>query len=321
MDYHHQENKIGEIMDNKQLIMNAIDANGFSGTGQNTTVAGYINPTVWSTQLLQFLEQNLVLTRFAKVYNDLLGQAGSTLKITINSTPAVAAAVAESDDVTVAVYATTQVTFTPSEYAFAYELSDKEARRAFYDVATDMARKIGYALALKRDTVARTALYASPGNTVMVAGKSATTDLASSDTLDFATVVNAATKIRTGYMIPRYFVVSPGQLGQLSKLSQFSYANQAGTTQTLYGGMLGTLYGMEVYWTTQVTPSSSVSKAIMLGVDQFGEPAFGIAMKANPTIRTQRFELGRHTNIVGVEEYDVQVLRAAGVCIVDSYDA
>ena len=308
-------------MDNKQLIMNAIDANGFSGTGQNTTVAGYINPTLWNTQLLQFLEANLVLTRFAKVYNDLLGQAGSTLKVTINSTPAAAAAVAESDDVTIAVYANTQVTFTPTEYAFAYALSDKEARRAFYDVATDMSRKIGYALALARDTNTRTKLYASPGNTVMVSGKTATTDLASSDTLDFATVVNAATKIRSGYMIPRYFIVSPGQLAQLSKLSQFSYANQAGTTQTLYGGMLGTLYGMEVYWTTQITPASNVSKGIMLGVDQFGEPCFGIAIKANPTIRTQRWELGRYTHIVGCEEYDIEVLRTAGICIVDSYDA
>ena len=305
-------------MINKQdLVMNAIDSNGFQ---PSATAAGYINPTLWNTQVLQFLEANLVVARLAKVYNDLLGAPGSSVNITINSTPLAASAVATSDDVTVSAYAVTQVTFTPTEYGFAYALHDTEARRAFYDVATDMARKIGYALALKRDTLAVSLLQASAGNAINV-NAIVSSNVASSDTLDFATVVNGATKIRGGKMIPKYLIVSAGQIGQLSKLSQFSYANQAGTTQTLYGGMLGTLYGMEVYWTTQISASSSLSKAIMLGVDQFGEPSFGIAMKANPTIRTQRFELGRYTNIVGIEEYNLQVLRTAGICTIGSYDA
>jgi hypothetical protein len=241
----------------------------------------------------------------AKVYNDLLGAPGSTLNVTVNSTPLSASAVDSSADVTVSAYAATQVVFTPTEYAFAYALHDTEARRAFYDVATDMARKIGYALALKRDTLAISTLVTGTGNTV-TAGNILSSALKSSDTMVFADVVNAATAIRAGYMIPKYLIVSPGQIGQLSKLAQFSYANQAGTTQTLYGGMLGTLYGMEVYWTTQIAPTSSVSSAIMLGVDQFGEP---------------RFELGRYTNVVGVEEYSIKVLRSAGVCLLKTGDA
>lgn len=303
------------------MILNAIDANGFMGTGASTTVAGYVNPTIWNLQLLQFLEQNLVIARHAKVYNDLLGQAGSALNVTVNSAPAAAAAIAESDDVTIAAYSATQVTFTPSEYGFAYALSDKEARRAFYDVATDMARKIGYALALERDTLSLSTLIAGCGaaNSICPNGVKSS-DIASSDTLDFATIVNGATLIRKGYMIPKFVFVSPGQLGQLSKLPQFSYANQAGSTQTLYGGMLGTVYGMEVYWTTLIAPSSNKTKAVMLGVDQFGEPCFGIAHKALPTIRTQRFELGRYTNIVGVEEYEIKVLRAAGIAVLQSYE-
>lgn len=304
------------MVDRRELVLNAIDSNGFQ---PNATAAGYINPTVWNTQLLQFLEANLVVCRLAKVYNDLLGSPGSTLNVTINSTPLAASAVDTSADVTVSAYAVTQVTFTPVEYAFAYALHDTEARRAFYDVATDMARKIGYALALKRDTLAVALLQASAGNTVNVNGV-ITSNIASSDTLDFATVVNGATKIRQAYMLPKYLIVSPAAIGQLSKLSQFSYANQAGTTQTLYGGMLGTLYGMEVYWTTQISASSNKTKSIMLGVDQFGEPVFGIAMKANPTIRTQRFELGRYTNVVGVEEYDIKCLRTSGICVIGHYE-
>lgn len=309
-------------MNKQELILNAIDSNGFQSTA---TAAGYINPTVWNTQLLQFLEANLVVARLAKVYNDILGAPGSTLNVTVNATPVAAAAVDQSADVSVTAYAVTQVTFTPTEYAFAYALSDKEARRAFYDVATDMARKCGYALALERDTLAVALLQTSAGNAVKpgytVASDISSSTIASSNTLDFGTVVDAATKIRAGKMIPRYLIVSPGQLGQLSKLTQFSYANQAGSTATLYGGMIGTLYGMEVFWSTQITPTASISQALMLGVDQFGEPSFGIAVKANPTIRTQRFELGRYTNIVAVEEYDFQVLRTAGICKLRTYDA
>lgn len=304
-------------MNKTELVMNAIDSNGFQSTA---TSAGYINPTLWNTQLLQFLEANLVVARLAKVYNDLLGAPGATLNVTVNSTPLSASSVAESADVTISAYANSQVVFTPSEYAFAYALSDKEARRAFYDVATDMARKCGYALALKRDTLAVSLLQTSAGNAIR-ANSVASSAIASSDTMGFADVVNAASKVRAGYMIPKYLIVSVGQIGQLSKLSQFSYANQAGTTATLYGGMIGTLYGMEVYWTTQITPSSTKSKAICLGVDQFGESSFGIAIKSQPTIRTQRFELGRYTNIVAVEEYDFQVLRTAGICTLETYDA
>lgn len=304
------------MINKQELVMNAIDSNGFQ---PNATAAGYINPTLWNTQVLQFLEANLVVAKLAKVYNDLLGSPGSSLNVTINSTPLAASAVDSSADVTVSAYAVTQVTFTPVEYGFAYALHDTEARRAFYDVATDMARKIGYALALKRDTLAVALLQAGPGNTVNV-NSVVTSNIASSDTLDFATIVNGATKIREGKMIPKYLVVSAAGIGQLSKLSQFSYANQAGTTQTLYGGMLGTLYGMEVYWTTQITAASNKTKSLMLGVDQFGEPAFGIALKANPTIRTQRFELGRYTNVVGIEEYNMQILRSAGICVIGHYE-
>ena len=305
-------------MNKQELIMNAIDSNGFQ---PNATAAGYINPTFWNTQVLQFLQAVLVVSKEAKVYNDLLGQSGASLNVTINSAPGSASKVASSDDVTVSAYSVTQVTFTPAEYAYAFALHDTEARRAFYDVATDMSRKIGYALALKRDSTAVTLLQASAGNTVIVNGVAATSSLASSDTITFSDIVNVASKVRSGKMIPRTLILSVGQFGQVSKLTQFSYANQAGNTDDLYGGVIGRVYGMSVAWTTQIAVASNVSKAICLGVDMAGEPSFGIAMKANPTIRTQRFELGRYTNIVGVEEWDMEMLRTAGVALLASYDA
>ncbi|HEY9704673.1 MAG TPA: hypothetical protein V6C58_19685 [Allocoleopsis sp.] len=305
-------------MDKQEIVMNAIGNNGFQSTA---TAAGYINPEVWNKQVLAFLEANLVVTPLGKEYNDLLGAPGDSLNVTINSTPVAAAAVDESADVSITAYAVTTKQFVPTEYAFAYQLSDKEARRAFYDVAMDMAKKIGYALALKRDTAAVTLLQSGAGNTV-TANNVVASNIASSDTIDFDDVVKAATEIRKDKLVPKYLIISAGQLGDLSKSTLFATTlPQGGDATNVLGGKIGRIYGMDVFWTTQISPTANRSKAIMLGVDQFGEAAFGICKKSLPTIRSEREELGRYTTFVGVEEWDMQVLRADGICTIETYDA
>lgn len=297
--------------------MNAIGSNGFT---TDDTTATYINPTYWNNQLLAFLEARLVVADKAKVYDDILGQDGSSLKVTVDAAPTAASAVAESVDVTVDAFETmAQVTFTPSEYAKAYQLSDKEARRGFINAMTNMTRKIAYAMALERDTLAVSLLQTSAGNTVVVNGV-ASSALASSDTLDYNTIVNGAVKVRQAKLIPKYLFVSPAGFGQLAKLSQFVQVQQAGTDETLREGQIGRIYGMTVFETTQIAPSSNKTKALIVAVDQMGEPCFGIARKQLPTIRTQRWELGRYTDIVGVEEYDIQMLRTAGSCVLNHYE-
>jgi N4-gp56 family major capsid protein len=303
-------------MEFKEFVMNAIDTSGFQSTA---TAAGYINPEIWNREVLRHVEDTIVVAKFAKVYNDILGAPGDTLNVTINSAPAVAAAVLESNDVTIAAYVTTQVVFTPTEYAFAYALSDKEARRAFYDVASDMAKKIGYALALERDTLAVALLQAETGNAVVANGVIAS-NLTTSDTLDWDDIINAKVKIMEDKLIPKVLIVSPGQLGQLMKTAAFRDASQFGGRETILGGELKTLGGLTVVYSTLVTPSSNKTKAIMLGVDMSGESPFGICVKANPTIRSQRFELGRYTNFVGVEEYHFAILRGNGVSTIQSYE-
>lgn len=304
-------------MEFKEFVMNAIDTNGFQSTA---TAAGYINPEIWNREVLRYVEDTIIVAKYAKVYNDILGAPGDTLNVTINSAPAAAAEVLESNDVTIAAYATTQVVFSPTEYAFAYALSDKEARRAFYDVASDMAQKIGYALALERDTVAIAALQAGNGNTVVANGVVAS-DLTTTDLMDWDDIVNAMTEIRKDKLIPKVLIVSPGQLGQLMKNQAFRDASQFGGRETILGGTLKMIGGLEVVYSTLITASSNKTEALLLGVDMGGEPAFGVAFKAMPTIRSQRFELGRYTNFVGVEEYEFKVLRANGICSIHTYEA
>lgn len=304
-------------MEFKEFVINAIDSNGFQSTA---TAAGYINPDVWNREVLRHVEDTIIVARYAKVYNDLLGAPGDTLNVTVNSTPAAAVAVLESNDVTIAAYAVTQVVFTPTEYAFAYALHDKEARRAFYDVASDMTRKIGYALALARDTDAVSTLQGGAGNAIVANGVLSSL-VTTSDLIDYDDIVSAMTEIRKDKLVPRILIVSPGQLGHLMKNAAFRDASQFGGRETVLGGELKQIAGLTVLYSTLITPGSSKSKAVLLGMDLSGESPFGIAPKASPVIRSQRFELGRYTNFVGVEEWDIAVLRANGICTIESYDA
>lgn len=304
-------------MNKVELVKNAIDSNGFQSTA---TAAGYINPEVWNTQVLRHVEDTIIVSRYAKVYNDILGAPGDTVNITINAAPSAAAAVAESADVTVSAYSVTQVVFTPTEYAAAYSLSDKQARRAFYDVASDMTSKLGYSLALKRDTLAVALLQSGGANSVTANGV-VSSAIASTDTLDWDDIVNAKVEIMKDKLIPKYLIVSPGQLGQLMKTSAFRDASQFGGRETILGGELKMIGGLTVVYSTLITPSSSKSKAILLGVDLSNEPSFGVAFKKMPSVASERFELGRYTNFVAVEEYQFAVLRSNGICTIESYDA
>lgn len=298
-----------------EIIKNAIGANGFVSTDVS---AVYVSPSYWNRQVLQFLEARLVLVPFAKVYDDILGQDGSSLTVTIDATPTAAAAVAETDDVTISTQSHGQVVFTPTEYAKGFQLHDKVARRSFVDQMNNMSQKIGYALALARDSAAVTLLQGSAGNAVTANGV-ASSAIASSDTLDFLDIVNAAKLIMDDLLVPRALIVGTAGWTQLAKDAQFREADKAGDNSTLREGRVGRIFGLDVIYTTQIGVAANKSKAVMIGVDQLGEPCFGICRKSTPQVRTERHERGRYTDIIGVEEWDIKMLRANGFCTIEHY--
>lgn len=304
-------------MNEYKIIQNAIGANGFT---TDDTSAGYVNPEVWNRSVLQFLEEKLVVAPLGRTYDDILGAPGDTLNITVDNTPTAASAVAETDDVTATAQSHSQVVFTPTEYAFMYQLHDKEARRSFLNQMENMMKKIGYSLALAMDDDAITTCTSGASNAVTANGVVAST-IASTDTLDYSDVVNAARELMVDKMVPRALIVGPHGFSQLAKDSQFSYANQAGSGETLREGRIGRIFGLDVYWTTQIAAASSVETALVLGESATGDQSFGIARKLLPEIRTERHEAGRYTDIVGVAEWDVQVLRGVGICTLKHWAA
>jgi len=308
-------------MDKYEFIKNSIgyDSSAFTSLPGNTS-ASYVNPDIWNRTLLNHEKSNLVVMQFARQYNDLLNAPGETLNVTIDSEPTAASALTESVIVPIDTLTFTQVTFTPTEYGAAYQVTDKEARRSFVDLMSNITQKLGYRLAKKKDALAIALLTASAGN-VLTANGVVSSDIASSDTLDTDDIINAKKLLKVDKYTPKSLIVAVEQEASLMKLSDYKAAYAFGGREVILNGQLGHAVGVDIYSTQQITPSSSKCKAILLGVNGNGEESFGICTKALPTIRTQRWERDRVTDFVAVEEYDLKVLHANGICTIETYAA
>jgi len=301
----------------EEIIQRAIDSNGFMTSAAS---AAYINPEVWNKEVLRFQESMLVVTKLGKTYKDLMANPGDTLNISVDAEPTAASDLTESTDVAIDALTFGQVQFTPTERGKAYQLHDKERRRTFIDLMSNVTMKLGYALALKKETLVISTVVAGAGNAVVANGV-VSSNIASNDTIDEADILNARAEIKKDKYTPTDLIVSVGQERSLLGLSLFNNADKFGGREAVLGGKIGFAFGVNIYWSDLVAPTSNVSKAIMLGMSQGGEPAFGIAQISNPSIERQREALGRYTSIVAVEDYDVKVLHANAICTIETYDA
>jgi len=301
----------------EEIVQRSIDSNGFMTSAAS---AAYINPEVWNKEILKFQESQLVITKLGKMYKDLMAMPGDTLNITVDAEPTNASDLTESTDVTIDALTFTQIQFTPTERGKAYQLHDKERRRTFLDLMGNVTMKLGYALALKKEKLVIATILAGAGSTINANGV-VTSDIASSDTLDEDDILNARATVKTNKYTPTELIVSVGQERALLGLSLFNNADKYGARDAVLGGFIGEAFGLKIYWSDLVEPTTSVSKAIVLGRSKGGEPSFGLAQIALPRIESQREALGRYTSIVAVEDYDVQVLHANAICLIQTYDA
>jgi len=304
----------------KELIKRAIDGNGLTSAGAEGTA---INPNIWDLRLREYEEANLVFTQLAEEF-DLRGP-GADLKVTIDDAPSAAAALVETDDVSITTFSTRNVTFTPSEVGAAYQVSDKEMRRAFFNVMERMTKKLGYAMALKKDTDGITEGRTSAGSTILANNVSAATDLASTDTLGYEEIIDAARAIENNNYVPTDLVMNNYQKAQLLKLDKVNKANEFGSRDAVQRGLIGELFGINLYASTQISNETSgatdTAQALLLGRSGTGERALGYAVKHDPTVEVEYHARGRYHDIVGVEEYDWATLHGNAIAIIQTWSA
>jgi len=301
----------------KELLKRSLDtSNGFIYS--ESSEAQSVSRSVWDMRLREYEEANLVVTPLAGVYD--FRKDGKDYTIFVDEASSAATALVETTDVTISAISTRSVTFTPTEYGAAYQLTRKAAVRAFFNVADNMVKKLGYSLALKKDALAVAACRTGASNSV-IANDVVSTAIASTDTLNYAALTKARQLIIDDYYTPEVLVINPIQHKQLLDLGTINKANEFGTRDAIQKGLVGELFGLRVIVGHSISSASSKAKALVLGVSGTGEAAFGYAIKRDPIIEKEYHARGRYWDVVAHEEYNFQVLHPNAICTVETYSA
>lgn len=306
-----------------EILKRALDANAFDAAGAEGTA---VNPNIWNTKLREYQSENLVVAPLAEQF-DLTGP-GADLKVTIDEKPAAAAAaLTEGDDVAVTAITTRNVTFTPTQYAARYQISQKEYVRAFFNTMENATKKLGYQLALKKDTLAISVLEAAAGTSIVpataVAATRAAGDLTAADTLGYDEIISAARAIKGNLYVPSELIVNFFQGADLLRLDSVNEANKFGSREALQRGLIGSLFGVNIFETSQIAASAGSvgdeATAIMIGKTPMGEKAFGIAVKERPTISKDYNVVNLSHDIVGHEDYDIKSLHDDAIVLITTW--
>lgn len=299
-------------MSSEELVMRSIDTAVFDSA---ETAAGYLNPQIWNRTIEDYAKANLVVAPLGVQNTELLDKPGYILNIA-KGAAITAAALTETDSITIQKPSYTQATVTPTEYGGAFQITRKELDRAFNNLLQEKAADAGYALALIKDQTIYAALVSGAGNTVRVNSKAAITDVASTDVFDTDVIASAISTMKGTNFMPAYLVIHPHQEGALMKNSQFVSAAIYGGREAVYNGEIAKYLGVRILTTSVVTTTSStttVYNALLLG-----PRAFVVAQKRRPTIDSKYEPVDRAFTVAYVEDWGYAVLNSNQIVLCQS---
>lgn len=299
-------------MSKEMQVAKALETNSFQTSAAS---AAYINPELWVRKIEEFMKSKLVVAPLGKVYNELLGAPGDKLNIQFDA-ELTATTLTESTAITPNAITYTQVSFEPYEVGVAIALTRKQRIRAINDIMEEKTRSMGYALAKKKDALAVSACTASAGNSV-VANSVDVSAITTSDTMDTDDIANAVKELRVDEHEAKYLIIHPKQENSLMKLSDFIDASIYGGREVVLNGEIGRYLGIRVLVTTQVQRNATTSTAYDALV--MDDNVFGIAYKMGVRFDSDYKVLEREFLLAAVEEYDIEVLRTAGICKLTTY--
>jgi len=300
-----------------KLIKSAFDANAWTYVGNSYGQA--VAPAMFDERVLKFEKKNLVVAPLGRAID--FRRPGSTWTITVDAIPSAAALTAETDAAAVSAITNRQVTFTPVEYTKRYEASYTEMEDGFLPFMENATMKIGYALAEKKDTVSIDALYTGAVSTVLSNGIAAATDIASTDTFNTAMLISARKTIAQSHYRPYAVVIGLNQEADLLGVDNIFKANEFGSRDAIKNGLIGNLYGFDLFVSDNISSSAHVEYGIALGRTGMGEPAFALATARDPLVEMDKDIDFRLVKVVGSERYDVKVIHPNAVIKLGSYAA
>jgi N4-gp56 family major capsid protein len=269
----------------------AFDSYLQTGNGVPGSSAGGANLFSNIVQEAIFTAQERALLPQTTTIYDIGAVAGKTAQIPVYPTVS-AATLTEGTDITDdANVNPTGVVITASEYGVLANLTDVMRDSAGRNVAADVGRILGEAIAKKQDeTIA--ANFANFSDVLGSTGTTATIEL----------VFQAAAELRAANAPAPYFcVVSPKQAYQLKKsLVAAGYSTGANAisdagNQALNSGIIGTIAGVTIIESNSLATGAGGGGKIGA---VYSAAALGTAIKKGITIETQRDASARATEIV-----------------------
>jgi len=278
-----------------------------TGNITTTTAANFI-PEIWSREVKRAVESNLTMARL--VLRDFEGdikQKGDTVHIVDISNLSVGDKSASS----AVSYETitedkTSISIDKHKYA-AFKLEDIVAAQSNTNLLTEYSNKVGYALAKQIDTDLL-ALYVNLGQSVG-ADNTAITDDTFVAAIAYLDMADAPETDRSAV-----FVASEKANFLLQdNFIRYDATGIGGQQNPIIRGQFGELYGVKVYFTTNVTTTGSPAGNHNL---MFHKEAFALAMQKDIRIQSQYDIDYLSEKVVGDVLYGVSEYRDTFGCVV-----
>ena len=231
------------------------------------------------------------------VKNYTIAGGGKSVEVPIYASVS-AAAVSEASDLSNTAVNPSSVTITASEIGIMTTLTDLARNSASRNVASDIGRLFGEAIAKKIDTDL-TALFDGFSTSVGGAGTE----------LTVAKIFEAAATLRqAGVPAPYYGVFNPKVIYNVKKSLTNTFVNPNGgdlQNEAMRTGFIGQIGGVQIFETSNVDGTTDTDNC-KGGV--FSQDALGLAMMQDLKIETQRDASLRADEIVATAVYGVSEL-------------
>lgn len=251
-----------------------------------TTTGAQFIPELWSMNTIVATESKLVVAPKVKRFDAEVATKGDTIHVPNISNFSAARDKSANTNVTLDTITdtTTDITIDQHKYV-AFAVEDVLAKQSQYDVTSYYTERAGYAIAKAVDS-SLLALYSDL----------TTTDAGSYETdITDAGILAAIQQLELNDvpMEDRCFIIHSGQMTALLGIDKFVKADYLGqydmATRVQDGpssaSMFGTLYGIPVYYSTNVAISTGTTNYVhnML----FHKEAFALAMQMSPRVQME----------------------------------
>jgi hypothetical protein len=261
---------------------------------QTITTGDVFIPEIWSKEVQLATVSTLVLANLVKRFDEDVADAGDVLHVPKISN---LTANAKAANTQVTLNAPTEGEFTMSinrHFEASYLVEDRLKAQAKYKILQEYSPKAGYAIGQKIDSDLA-GLYSGLSQTV---GNS-TTDITDANIVRGIQYLDDADAPQTD----RYFVIKPAGLAHLRLIDKFSRFDALGLTPNPASGagglsngssvirrigpngLVGVVYGLEVYMSTNLTEESGTSDIVHNLL--FQKEAFALGIQRKPRMQFQ----------------------------------